>query len=276
MRSSCVAKNIYVDGDPYLKGLFGLSLIPSAEAKRNAANYEADIDWILKCLGMKFTSSRVIVYIAQHPKRVVIRPRPIPPRPDENTPPDQRQDDYSRYYNAETAADSEEDAQPPVNDPVTGRTTGTGHGSDAQILFNPGVYADAMGAYVAEPNSRRNWARERSDRVLLHEMVHALSDVSGRNAKSGYWSTVAGYGSLEEFTACTVRNVYTSETGSPVGELKDHDDQPLRLLLTSSVEFYNQYRQAMQEICINHRFLARDLKRATGIQFNPFIYCNVN
>jgi hypothetical protein len=78
MRSS-VAQNPYIDGRPYLKGILGLSLLPSAKAQQNKANYEADLDWIVKNINRSFVGSQLLQQIAWHSSRnVVIQPRPIP------------------------------------------------------------------------------------------------------------------------------------------------------------------------------------------------------
>ncbi len=219
---------------------------------------------------MKFISSRVIQHFAETSKTVVIKPRAIPnPSPD----PSPDEDDFSRYYNATTNPSSPEDSQPPVKDPVTDRPIGTGYGSDVLIEFNPGVYGDAMEAYRANPNHRQYWVRLWSDRVLLHELVHALSDVSGHNAVSE--TGPAGYKNLEEFAATVVTNVCVSETGGSIDDLMEYGGQRSPLLLANGQAFYNRYRLYMQNVCMNHRLLARELKAATGIRHNAFIYCDV-
>lgn len=274
---STVAQNIYVDGRAYLKGALGLSWFPSAEAQRNKSNYEADLNWMLRFLYAKFTSSQVILQIAFHRnKNVVIRPRPIPaPSADE--------DDFSRVYNADTIPSSAKDAvragqaaPAPGKDPIEDPTKGTGAGSDALVEFNPGVYKDAMGAAPGDRESGLFWARMgRSDCVLLHELVHAMSCVSGVDA-----GTMAGpehYDNLEEFTAVVISNVYAAETGgvTPPNLAGGHGNQVLPLLLRDSRAFYNRYRRYIQDACDNHPALAQQLKKATGISHNPFIYCDV-
>src|SRR5271165_5121416 len=112
--------------------MFGLSLLPSAAAQRNKANYEADLEWMVRNLYSRFTSSQVILQIASHGNRnVVIRPRAIPdPSPD--------QDEVSRLYNASTTPSSEKDAiragenaPAPGKEPFEDPTKGSGKGSDA-------------------------------------------------------------------------------------------------------------------------------------------------
>jgi hypothetical protein len=147
MQQFSFTHNTYADEDPFLKGFLGLSLCPSAEAQRNASNYEADVVYLLRKLYAKFVSSRVLIRIGQYQnKKVIIRPRPIPD-PD----PTQLWDDKEvRLYGADTVPSNSSDAAPkgtewkpvvPGKEPwqVKDKIVGTGLGSDAQILFNPGI-----------------------------------------------------------------------------------------------------------------------------------------
>jgi len=262
------ASNMSVDGSAYLSGLLGLSLFPSNEAKRNAVNYEADVLQVLSYLQSRFTSSRIIMQISHHPsKQIVIRPLPI-------APPDPKVPDIERLYNSFVEPSSKvdairqgENAPAPGKDPDEDRTQGTGKGSDAVIKFNPGVYADAMGMAPVYPFGR-------SDYVLVHELVHALSDVSGVNAET--MACPDGYDNLEEFTAIVMRNVYESEvSGSGARLWGGHDGRPLPLLLVSGSGFYNRYKAYMEAVCRNHPLLCRELKTGTNITHNPFVYCSV-
>jgi hypothetical protein len=266
MQQFSFAHNIFADGDPFLKGFLGFSLFPSADARRNASNYEADVIYILGYRYAKFVSSRVIMTIGQHAdKKVTIRPRPIPD-------PDPKVADVERLYNAEAEPANLRDAiRKGDPDPAPGKevwedkTVGTGYGSDVVITFNPGVYADAMGQAPVNMLGR-------SDYVLLHELVHAMSDVSGMRADR--MGAPAGYDNLEEFTAIVVANVYISENGEGYGSLVGgHGGQTLPVLLTGSQAFYNRYSSYMEQVCLNHVWLAKELKKATGIKHNPFVYC---
>lgn len=266
MQQFSYTHNVFADGDTYLKGFLGLSLFPSSEAKRNASNYESVISYMLGALYGKFVSSRVLMAIGQHKNRkVVIRPRPIP----DPTP---TVADDERLYNATAAPADRCDAFPkgtdcpaPGKEPWEDKTKGTGIGSDVVVDFNPGVYADAMGQAPVNLLGR-------SDYVLLHELVHALSDVSGTNA--GSMGAPTGYDNLEEFTSIVVTNVYISETGGGYGSLVGgHGGQRLPVLLTGSQAFYNRYSTYMNQVCSNHPWLTNELRKATGISHNPFIYC---
>lgn len=217
------------------------------------------------------------IQIASHGNRnVVIRPRAIPdPSPDE--------DELERFYQATTSPSSQVDAThageaapAPGKEPYEDPTKGSGQGSDALIEFNPGVYQDAMGAKPGNASGQMYWARVgRSDRVLLHELVHAMSDVAGVNAKT--MTGPDGYDNLEEFTAIVISNVYAAETsgGTPPNLAGGHGGQVLPLLLHSSLAFYNRYKKYMQNVCDNHLRLVRLLKTATGISHNPFVFCTL-
>jgi Effector protein len=218
MVRSSVAQNLHFDGGPYVRGMLGLAWFPSAAAQRNKENYEADLEWMVRKLYSRFTSSRVILQIASHGSRnVVIRPRAIPDPIPNPTPGSPGQDDYSRFYQASTSFSNEtdairagEDAPAPGKESYQNPTKGSGKGSDTLIEFNPGVYKDKGGPSPQNALDQIYWATlQRSDYVLLHELVHAMSNVSGVNA-----TTMAGpanYKNLEEFTATVITNVYAAE-----------------------------------------------------------------
>jgi hypothetical protein len=63
MQQFSFTHNVCADGEPYLRGFLGLDWCPSAEAKRNASNYEAVIIYMLGQLYGKFVSSRVLIGI---------------------------------------------------------------------------------------------------------------------------------------------------------------------------------------------------------------------
>ncbi|MGH6813313.1 MAG: hypothetical protein ACREDM_13585 [Methylocella sp.] len=270
MQQFSFTHNIYADGDLYLKGFLGFSLLPSSEARRNKSNYETDIVYMLGKLYAKFVSSRVLMAIGQHQNRTVtIRLRPIPdPNPEVA--------EVERLYNATTEPSDSADTfrqgdqftpYVPGKEPwQVAPIVGTGKGSDVEISFNPGVYADAMGQAPLNLLGQ-------SDYVLLHELVHAMSDVSATRA-SGMGGP-AGYDNLEEFTSIVVANVYISEVGGGYGRLVGgHGGERLPLLLTGSQAFYNRFSNYMEQVCANHPWLAKQLKQATGIAHNPFVHCS--
>lgn len=249
MQQFSFAHNIFADGDPFLKGFLGLSLFPSAEARRNASNYEAVVIYILVHQYAEFVGSRVMMAIGKHrDRKVTIRPRPILD-PDPKVP----ETEFSRLYNASAGATDPRDAR------------SAGEGSDVAIMYNPGVYADAMGL---APDTTAGL----SDSILLHELVHAMSEVSGVLADQ--MGAPTGYDNLEEFTAVVVANVSRSENGQGYPKLREgHGFGTLPVLLTGSQAFYNRYSSYMEQICANHPWLAKELKQATGISHNPFVYC---
>ncbi|MGC2221915.1 MAG: hypothetical protein WA624_05885 [Methylocella sp.] len=145
MQQFSFAHNIFADGDPFLKGFLGLSLFPSADARRSASNYEADVIYILGNQYATFVGSRVMMAIGKHRNRkVTIRPREIPD-------PDPKVPEFTRLYNASADPTDPRDARsaggpsPAPGQDWDGKTVGTGFGSDVVIMYNPGVYADAMG-----------------------------------------------------------------------------------------------------------------------------------
>jgi Effector protein len=79
---------------------------------------------------------------------------------------------------------------------------GTGEGSDVHIYFSPetqGKSGCGGGVYGSL-----------SDEVLLHEMVHALRQMQGRNNPVPTEGSVREYDNEEEFLAIVVTNVYMS------------------------------------------------------------------
>lgn len=265
MQQSVYAPNLYADGSSYLKGFLGLSCRPSDKALANKANYEAEIHHALKVMFKSFSSSRIITEIAKRPSRtIVIRPRAIPkPGPDE--------DAESAQFNATTTPDKPRDgilrgeaAPEPDEDVYTTKTMGTGAGSNVVITINPGVYSDygkTSPAYLG-----------RSDDVLAHELVHGLSQISGRNAAT--MGGPAGYGNLEEFSAVVVANVYRSEKQGAAAFLRSgHDDSRLPASLSNSRAFYAKYKVFLDQVYRNLPGLSRELSAGTGIAFNPFIFC---
>jgi hypothetical protein len=78
---SCWGRNIYVDGDPYLEGFLGFSLLPSQAAKGNARRYEDWVNWTLRTLCSRFTGSRLVIEISSNQGSVTIRPRDSSPDP---------------------------------------------------------------------------------------------------------------------------------------------------------------------------------------------------
>jgi hypothetical protein len=102
--------------------------------------------------------------------------------------------------------------------------------------------------------------------------MQAISDVSGTNsfAKTG----PNGYDNLEEFTAVEVTNVLISEDGGGWGRLLgDHHGGLLPLALIDSQAFYKRYSTYIEQVCVDQPWHVKELKKATGIEHNPFVYC---
>lgn len=288
--------NIDIDGHLYVKGFLGLDLFASDAAKRNASRYEEVVDYILKFLWGKFTSYHVLLAIHRKaPKRVTIKPVGVPRVTTEEQ---KLMQNYPILQGAEKERAEKlikqqvgsAQAIPKNWNPTMAKGSKIGHvnqqneveyevlknngiGSDVTIDFNPGVYADAGGPGHAA-------AGFSSDEVLFHELVHAMSCVEGTQTKSVPFQGEIGeylkdsFDDLEEFTAMVIANVYRSECERP-GLRGSHKSGNLTELNCTGQEFYNFYQKDMQQICTFHPMLAKDLKRAVNIPFNPFVYCQV-
>jgi len=264
MQQSPYAPNIFADGSLYLEGALGLSWFPSQQAKTNAANYEAEVLYALRVLYSKFSSARVITEIAKNSRRkIIIRPRNVKPGPDEDL--------ESATYNSTTTPTNPRDglskglpAPDDDEDVFTTKKTGNGTGTDVVITTNPSVFSDygkASPAYLGT-----------SEDNLLHELVHGLSQVSGRNAATA--GGPAGYQNLEEFTAVVVSNVYRSEKqgNSAFLRMNYSSTAMLPMNLRGSTAFYQKYKAWMDQLFRNLPGLSRELSAGAGILHNPFIH----
>lgn len=266
MKASLYARNILADGQPYLAGFLGLDWFPSERAKANAENYEAEVLYAINTIYRRFTGSRVILEIGRYSRRVVVRPRAIPPVSADD-------DAISAKFNALTTPTNWRDGAAQGvrvrgNDSRTedwNLPLGTGLGSDAEITINPGVYRDYGGSAPAYLGT--------SDDVLLHELVHGLADLVGR---SNAGSAPACYKNGDEFAAFTVANVYRSEkfgaSAYLVGSIEGTELAPER---RDGKAFYDAYKQYMDQLCAALPGLAGALKLGSAIKFNPFAYCPV-
>src|SRR5262249_6590009 len=132
------------------------------------------------------------------------------------------------------------------------------------LKINPWMYHNAGGPCPSAPGRG-------GDEILLHELVHGLSTLSGKFA-----NTMAGpmdFTNLEEFTAIAVANVYSSETKRTLR--RDHGGLELLTEYNTSSSFYGKYRTYLESVCVLHPNLPRKLKAATGIPFNPFPLCSI-
>lgn len=100
---------------------------------------------------------------------------------------------------------------------------GTGTGSDVRIRYSPGLYKDED-AFEWDINARAGFFGRQFDlyglmppgpgddpaEVLLHELVHAVRAMSGRE---NCLPMDQGFDTREEFFAVLVTNIYSSERG---------------------------------------------------------------
>ena len=261
--------NIRIDGSRYLKGIAGLSWFPSDTAKRNARNYEDAIFRLLSRLWWKYTSSQVLLEMYKcRPKTVTIIPRDIDGKDD----PSLQQligvpDPEGLMCNAQAKPEDRTKAivsgQPAPalgKEPWEDHTLGSGQGSDVTVFFNPGMYIDLGGKCPWGPGRT-------AEELLFHELVHAMSILRGKLASS--MGGPVGYTNLEEFTAILISNVHSSETQRPLR--RDHNGfEFLKDPLTNDRLYFDTYKDYITNVCINHRELSSQLRKATGIVFNPF------
>jgi hypothetical protein len=269
VQRSRYARNIYINGDPYLEGLLGLSWLPSTQAKTNASRYEAWVNATLDTLWSRFTGSRVIMAISSRQMlgRVTIRPRDASPDPT------QMFDRFKSQHDLTCQAEAK-----PVNrkDAVIAGTpwteegkdyptsTATGRGSYAVIPFNPWLF-DNLTCGASVPTNRAEY-------VLVHELTHSLASISGKFA--AYEQAPAQFDNLEEFAAIVFTNVYISETGGTklVG---GHHGEILPPELTPGKAFYDAYKEPLQRVCKNERNLVWKIREGKNISHNPFLYCEL-
>ena len=266
MRLWSFSPNIYVNGDSYLKGFLGLDWCPSAEAKRNKEWYETWCISNLDTLLHKFSSYWVLREIfAKTPKTITLIPLP---KSDMIPPPDIPANwiDPNDLRCKAKVDPKDLGSATRVGEQVGDNATkmGTGYGSDAVLKINPWMYHNVGGSCPVAPGRG-------GDEILLHELVHGLSSISGVLA-----NTMTGpmdFTNLEEFTAITFANVYSSETNRPLR--RDHGGFDLLTQHNTSATFYAKYGPYVDSVCANHPNLAGKLKIATGIAFNPFTLAKI-
>ncbi len=88
----------------------------------------------------------------------------------------------------------------------SGRLVGRGTGAASQIQFTPDFFIPSSPLFCFGSG-----AGTRVDEVFFHEMVHALSISAGvSNTRSLVGSPLAGFGSIYEYYAVVITNVYSS------------------------------------------------------------------
>lgn len=91
--------------------------------------------------------------------------------------------------------------------------SGTGEGSDVDILFSPDMWVDGGSGATAVASWGGTVTGASPDQILLHEMLHALRQMSGHLNQVALTGPLANYHDQEEFFAVLISNIYMSEQG---------------------------------------------------------------
>lgn len=98
----------------------------------------------------------------------------------------------------------------------TASATRVARGTTSRVRFS-------VGRSVMPPN----WPQGTADEVLVHELAHALRQITGtQRYRGGQLLRIASFGNVEEFFAAMVASVYSSELGRP--PLGNHGQWRLR------------------------------------------------
>lgn len=260
-------KNLGVDGSYYLKGFLGLDWFPSDQAKRNVKTYESAIEKLVTQLNGPATSFWLLKEIESANKSLIIKPWRHDPAKDAKN---------ETHYMAYGEPDSYADASPSGEMAKTIETSelskserlaniGTGQGTNYVLYFTPW--------YVGE--SRPVGPAWGADEVLFHELVHGVNSLKGNLRLTG--GAPDGFDGLEEFTAITITNLYTSQRGGVLRQdHRGHTALPSTPInLCDPQIFYNRYRGAMQDCFTFHRSLTATYRNfdSSLAPFNPFRFC---
>jgi hypothetical protein len=166
----------------------------------------------------------------------------------------------------------------PVRDGADGHIVphgglGTGRGSDVFVHYSPSVFHDedafewdgtARAAYFNFLGTMPPDPGEDPEEVLLHELVHALRQMSGREDRMPMGH---GFDTREEFLAVLITNMYSSERGSFRPLRADHNVAYLSDPATwrDNAEYHTLIRGIT---CSNPSLVHRLIAVKTA--FNPF------
>jgi hypothetical protein len=150
---------------------------------------------------------------------------------------------------------------------------GAGRGSNVVVHYSPRDWSeDSLPAWDA--TTRNNWAfvngvlpplpGDDAGEVLLHELVHALRQMSGLLDP---YPMERGFDTQEEFFAVLVTNIYTSERGRFRQLRADHGTSALFEPQEWSTD--REYRALTYAVVISQPSLVRRLARVRA-PFNPF------
>ena len=156
------------------------------------------------------------------------------------------------------------------HDPAWGH--GTGRGSHVRLSYSPWNWGDDV--YDWDPIARNNFAfmtgsmppdpGDDAGEVLLHEFVHALRAMSGREIGLPMGR---GFDTQEEFFAILVTNIYTSERGRHRQLRADHMSTPL--ITPRDWRTDREFQALIRAVRTSHPSLVHRLARVRA-DFNPF------
>jgi hypothetical protein len=262
MRQSTKWSCIYLDGDVFVEGVFGLTWFPSAKAEQARDRWEAATDDVITLLTRKHTSWSVIRALYDSGKNVVMIPN-VDQDANATTHPESKQDATRKGKAAERCVPN-----------VTGSNRGSGAGTNSKIEFSPKEWVQGT----------KGKAGRAADEILMHELCHAIRYAAGQRNQC-FEGTVRGFRNQEEFVAVTITNVFSSETHRALRrdyegfhrlprQTAVFDDRGKKTVvdLHDPEVFCKSYRRQLTEFKRHHSTLARRLASLKFIRWNPFAY----
>lgn len=253
--------NVLIDGEPYgrrnatlLAGINSYgdpATARRAKVERLAVEYENRIVSILTAISARRAGRAVLQAIDREPCVLLIRPF-FGASPDSPNARAVTEDAVAGTSKGRLLRDEDGAVKRP-------RERGTGAGSDARVEFMPSDFAHHAGDRNANPGAME-------DEAMLHELVHALRSMAGRDVGR----TVTGqpwYDTIEEFYAIVIANIYRSEAGRT--GLRAHH-QNFSMMLFESDEFLKveRNRAHLRQLRRQQPRLFSDLHEVTA-KFNP-------
>ena len=264
--------NVYVDGDVYTSGYFGLHILPTDQAQRNRDRYNAMVESILAKFAQYQSAHALMTSILKlYPKTVILRPY---------VPVAVQSDPKGDACNSVTTPRDVKDAFPPNIDTklckpegADKNDLGTGRGTKATVYFSPWLWVDYKSTCVP---TQRGIAGANSDEVLLHELVHALEIMSGTldtcTRFPGHDDKFFRSSTVAEFNAVLVTNVYSSETARPLSQDHSGFEELKPPLIATKNWYYDHFAAAIDRFAAAHPDLAAQLRSFATIRFNPFLH----
>ena len=285
--------NILIDGTVLMKGIWGLTWIPSEASKAARDKYEASVVRQLDMLVIRRTGWAVLKEIFDLGKSRGEEVRIVPfTREDEKEMGEENA--FAKPLSRRAAAPrgvtpykgGTDDPSTPADERYrTLSYTGTGEGSSSEVHFSPEKLplgpaplcrrdgTGPGGACRLTPGSD-----DTPDATLLHELVHSLREMRGQLNQVPTWNK--GYDNEEEFFAILVANIYMSEQGKR-NLRKDHQsNSKLSEALSTSETFLGKgasppspdqlenRRLVHKFVCQNHS-LCGHVSGIVNAAFNP-------